>query len=122
MTDFDGLTTPRPPARLRATTLLAARRAASVATPAPPWRVFLTEFVARPLWTAALIVLILAHATLGFFVEGKRATPIETPRDREVAAQPDLLRLPHVARPAGDLPLILFDVATADATSVGGRS
>jgi hypothetical protein len=99
--DFlDGLTTLSPPEDLRATTLAAARRAAIMEPAIPRWRALPAFFAAQPGWASALVALLVVHLTLGFFLEETRASKVASPRDEEVAAQPDLLRLPRIEGPA----------------------
>jgi len=93
---LDGLTHPVPPADLRGRTLAAARLSAAAQHPSPPWQAILAFFGAQRGWTAALVVLLAAHLVLGSFREGSRSARAMLPRNVEVAAQPDLLRLPRV--------------------------
>ena len=112
-----GLRTPDPPMELRARTLVAAARVTAVTPPVTVWRTVLAYFSAQPVWTAALVGVLVAHLTLGFFLRSAPSGRLVLPRDEEVAAQPELLRLPrmrevepesvafplHVAIEAGDL-------------------
>jgi len=90
---FDGLGTPAPPAGLRPRSLAAARVAAAGEIDASGGWSILAVMRAQPAWSTALVTLLLAHLMLGFFLESRRFTHLVLPRDREVAAQPDLLRL-----------------------------
>ena len=93
---LEGLDHPRPPAGLRARTLVAARLSASAPRTAPPWQAVLAFFGMQRGWTAALAALLVAHLLLGFFNEGARPPRAALPRNAEEAAQPDLLRLPRI--------------------------
>ena len=93
---LDGLGAPHPPAHLRARVLSAARRAAEQHAPISGWRAIAALFAAQPRWTAALVAVLAAHVILAI-VSGEVGSPRPSrPRDVEVEAQPDLLRLPLI--------------------------
>jgi len=101
---LDGLTTLSPSADLRARTLVAARQAAVLEQPIPRWRALPALFSSQPGWTSAFVALLVAHIALGYFLEGRHRPRVTSPRAEEVAAQPDLLRLPLIDGPVHDVP------------------
>jgi len=101
---LDSLTTLSPSEDLRARTLAAARRAATTEPTVRPWRALLVPFAAQPGWTSSLVALLMAHLAVGRFLEGARTARITSPRDEEVAAQPDLLQLPRIEGLARGVP------------------
>jgi hypothetical protein len=115
---LSGLSTPVPPASLRVKTLMAARRAADLETPVPAWRVLAAFFTARPAWSAALVVLVLAHLAMSLLPETGSGPRIVSPRDAEVAAQPDLLLLPRIDRLLGDA----MSLESGETAGNGGRT
>ena len=112
---LDGLAHPLPPADLRGRTLAAARLSASAPRPAPPWQGILAFFGAQRGWTAALITLLVVHLLLGFLQENTLPRRAVLPRNAEVTAQPDLLRLPRIKDLAHQVPAL-----TPEATRIEG--
>lgn len=90
---LDGLLPPPPPPELRARVLAAARVAAGRHTTAPMAWWLGAVLRAQPVWSAALIALLVAHMLVGSVLRGGRPTRSPLPRDREIAALPDLLQL-----------------------------
>ena len=90
---LDGLLPPSPPPELRARVLEAARVAAGRQTAAPTAWWLGAVLRAQPVWSAALFALLVAHMLVGSFLGGGRPIRSSLPRDREIAALPDLLQL-----------------------------
>jgi len=93
---FSRLATPHPPAELRAKTLAAARSAAENPQRLSWWQAITALFSAQPRWATALAVVLVAHLVLGLVRDGARSVEENLPRNSEVDAQPDLLRLPRI--------------------------
>ena len=110
---LDGLATPHPPPGLRTRTLAAAHRAAVQPSPSG-WRAVAACIYAQPAWAAALVILLLAHLAFGFFLEGARPGTLVAPRDEEVAAQPDILRLPQIRNLAHEDSTMRLDRADSE--------
>ncbi len=93
---LDGLFPPDLPGELRSRALEAARRAAMATPRRSLWHFLALFFKSQPAWTAAVAVLLVAHLVLTVVERPASPRPAVSPREMEIAAQPDLLRLPAI--------------------------